>query len=122
MESVSSLVRGEVDLAKLELRQAITRLSTGGGLFAGAALVALFSIAFLLTAIALALATIMAPWAAALVMALVLAILAGVLGMIGRKKVREAEIRPVAAIQEVKADIEAIRSGIEQRKEKRAND
>ncbi len=122
MESVSSLVRGEVDLAKLEFHQAIARLSVGGGLFAGAELVTLFSIAFLLTAIAFALATVMAPWAAALVMAFGLAILAGILGMIGRKKVREAKIRPVAAIQGVKADIEAIRSGIEQRKEKRAND
>jgi hypothetical protein len=46
-QDVSALVRGEIALAKAEVRQDVKQAATGGGLFGAAALLALFAMTML---------------------------------------------------------------------------
>ncbi len=46
-QDVSALVRGEIALAKAEVRQDVKQAATGGGLFGAAALLALFALMML---------------------------------------------------------------------------
>jgi hypothetical protein len=46
-QDVSALVRGEIALAKAEVRQDVKQAATGGGLFGAAALLALFALMLL---------------------------------------------------------------------------
>jgi uncharacterized membrane protein YqjE len=55
LEDAGDLLRGEVALARVEMRQEAARLRTGGLLLAGAACAGVLALVFLLTAIAWAL-------------------------------------------------------------------
>jgi hypothetical protein len=49
---VSTIVRGEIDLAKHELKSSVKNAGTGAGLFIGAAALLLFSLTFLFIGVA----------------------------------------------------------------------
>ena len=116
MESISTLMRSEIDLVKLEIRQSVARLGSGGGMFATAAVLGLFAVGFLLATLAFLLARMMPAWGATLVVAVLLLIIAGVLVMVGRAKVRAAGTGARAAIETMKSDLEAIRSDLDRRR------
>jgi len=121
LESISELVRSEVELAKLEMRASVARAGAGGGLLAGAVVFVLFAFAFLLVTLAFLLAKFMPVWAAALVVAILLLAGAAILALAGREKLRNVEIRPTAAIDNVKSDFEMIRDEVRKQKESRTN-
>lgn len=121
-ESLSELIRSEVELAKLDFRLSVARLGAGGGLVAGAALFFLLSFAFALVALAFLLSIFMAPWAAALVVAFLLLVCAGILGWAGRERLRGVQFRPTAAIDGVKDDFEKIRDDLRTLKENRTDE
>ena len=45
-ESISTIVRGELELAKLELRSSVKNVGVGAGFFIGAAVLLIFSLTF----------------------------------------------------------------------------
>ena len=51
-ESISTIIRGEIELAKLELRSSVKNAGVGIGLFAAAAVLLVFSLTFGLIALA----------------------------------------------------------------------
>lgn len=115
-EDLSTLVRSEVALAKLELRQTAANIGVVGALFAAALFCVLFAMAFLLVTVVLALAEVLAPWLSALIVAVVLIITAVVLALIGKKKLTSVEFVPTRTVETVKDNVEAIKSDLARRK------
>jgi hypothetical protein len=108
-EQVSTLVRGEIALAESELKQKGTKAAIGGGLFGGAAVVAVFGVGTLVACAVLGLATVLDAWLAALIVAVVLLAGAGVLALIGKRDFKAATPPlPTDAIEGVKQDIHTV--------------
>jgi uncharacterized membrane protein YqjE len=110
-EQVSTLVRQELQLARLEMQEKGKRAGLGAGLFGGAGLMALYGGAALLTAIVLLIATSLEPWIAALIVAAGLFLIAGVLALTGKKQVDQVTpAAPEAAIESTKRDVDEVKA------------
>jgi len=109
----STLFRSEIALLKLEVKDTVAKLGGGTAMFAGAAFVALFGLAFLFVTIALGLMALgVAPWLSTLIVTVVLFAVAGVLAWIGKKKFAQVKFVPNESVQQTKADIDSIKSDI----------
>jgi len=107
---VTDLVKGELELAKLELIAKGKKAGVGAGLIAGALIVLLLFVTMLLTALVLGLGEIMPPWLAALLVALVLLIVAAVLAFIGYKSVQKAlPPKPERAMRGLERDVKVLK-------------
>jgi hypothetical protein len=109
-EHASSLVRLELELAKLEIGRKVGALGAGIGLGVGAALFALYALGFLFATIAAALATFLPTWLALLIVTLFLVVVAGVLGWLALGRVKKGTPPvPEQAIEEAKLTSEALK-------------
>jgi hypothetical protein len=88
-EDISTLMRGEIELAKAELRETVQVASRGGGLLAGAGVLAFLGFVFLLVTIAYVISLWLPVWAGFGIVTLVLIIVAAILGVIGKKRLDE---------------------------------
>lgn len=105
-EQTSTLVRQELELAKLELTQKGKRAGFGVGMFGGAGVLGLYALGALTAAVILALATAMAGWLAALIVAAAYGVVAGGLAVMGKAKVQQATPPiPEQATESVKEDV-----------------
>ncbi len=106
-EQTTTLVRQELELAKLELTEKGKRAGIGAGMFGGAGVVGLYAVGALTAGLILALATAVTGWLAALIVAVVYAAVAGVLALSGKSKVKQA-VPPVPeqATESVKEDVQ----------------
>ena len=86
-EQTTALVRQEVELAKAELSEKGKRAGIGAGMFGGAGLVGLLALGALTATFILLLATAVDAWLAALIVTAVYGAVAGVLALMGKKKV-----------------------------------
>lgn len=103
---VTALVHEEVELAKAEMSEKAKKLGIGAGMFGGAALCAVFSLAALIAAAIAAIGGLLPIWAAALIVGGVLAALAGVLALGGRSEVKQGSPPvPEEAINSSKEDV-----------------
>ncbi|HVT03927.1 MAG TPA: phage holin family protein [Thermoanaerobaculia bacterium] len=115
---LSTLVRSEVALAKLEVRQAIAGLGASSALLVAALFCGLLGLGFLFVTALLGLVALGVPaWLSSLIVTIVLFLIATVLGLSGKKKITTVQFLPAATIDNIKTDIDAIRSGIERAKE-----
>ncbi len=87
-ERVSSLVRLEIELAQVEVKQKVRRIVVGAGLGLAAALVLLVAVAFGLAAAAAGLAHAVPLWAALLIVAGALLVLTAPLGALAARSFR----------------------------------
>ncbi len=103
---VSTLVRQELELAKVELTAKGKQAGIGAGMFGGAGLFALYGVGALVATAILALATAVAAWLAALIVAVVLFAVAGVLALMGKPRAQRA-VPPVPeqTVATVKEDV-----------------
>lgn len=109
-QQTALLVRKELELAQLEMKEKGKRAGIGAGLFGGAGVVALYGGGALIAAIILVLGTALEPWIAALIVAVVLFAVAGLLGLTGKKQVEEATpAAPEEAIASTKRDIDEVK-------------
>jgi Flp pilus assembly protein TadB len=112
-EQTSKLVRQEIALARLEIREKIKHLEIGAGLLGAAAFFALFGAATLIAALVLVLATAMEAWLAALVVAVVLLGGAGIMALSGKRQIAQATPpAPEQAVENVHADIEEVKRSV----------
>lgn len=110
---VSMLIRSEIALLKLEIKEAVGKLGTGGALLGAAAFLGLIGIAFLFVTITLGLVALGVPaWASALIVTVVLFVAAAVLGMMGKKKLESVNFVPTEAIDHIKADIDTLKADV----------
>ncbi len=112
-EQTSRLVRQEIALARLEIRDKIKHLEVGAGLVGAAALCAFFGAGTLVAALVLVLATAMAGWLAALVVAVVLLGGAGIMALSGKRQIAQATPpAPEQAVENVHTDIEEVKRSV----------
>jgi hypothetical protein len=113
MENISTLFRSEIALVKLEFKDTVAKLGGGIGLFAGALFLAFVGVAFLFVTIVLGLVALgVPPWLSALIVAVVLFVIAGLLAMMGKKKFAAVQFVPTQSVEQIKSDIETIKSDI----------
>ncbi|MGO4228487.1 phage holin family protein [Arthrobacter sp. YAF34] len=91
---MSTLMRQEVELAKVELRQSATRAGKGSGMLAGAGVAGHFVLLFLSLALWWALGAIMGLGWSGVVIAVIWAIVAAVLASMGRKELKAIKGMP----------------------------
>lgn len=91
---VSTLIRQEVELAKAELQQSVSRIGKGAGMLGGAGLAGHFVLLFLSIALWWGLGNHMGYAKAALVVALIWAIIAAALAVLGRAQLKQAKGLP----------------------------
>ena len=110
---ISTLFRSEIALLKLEIKDTVTKLGGGTAMFAGAVFLGLFGVAFLFVTITLGLVAVGVPaWLSTLIVTVVLFAGAGVLAIMGKKKFAAIEFVPNDSIQQIKSDVESIKSDI----------
>jgi uncharacterized membrane protein YqjE len=102
---VSTLVRQELELAKVELTAKGKQAGIGAGMFGGAGLFALYGVGALVACAILALATAVAPWLSALIVAVVLFAVAGVLALAGKSRAKRAAPPMPQTVETVKEDV-----------------
>ena len=100
---MSTLMRQEVELAKVELKQTATRAGKGSGMLAGAGVAGHFVLLFLSLALGWALGTLMGLGWSAVVVAAIWGIVAAVLAAMGRKELNAIKGMPQTAetLQEI---------------------
>ncbi|WP_457973610.1 phage holin family protein [Arthrobacter sp. D1-17] len=100
---LSTLMRQELELAKVEAKQSATRAGKGSGMFAGAGVAGHFVLLFLSLALWYALGELMGLGWSAVVVALIWGIIAAVLATTGRKEFKRIKGMPQTAetVQEI---------------------
>jgi membrane protein implicated in regulation of membrane protease activity len=98
------LVRKQVELARIEMTEAVSVRAKGAGMMAGAAVMALFALGFVAAAGSVALALVLPAWAANLIVGLVFVAMAGVLALVGRNAIRNAPTTPERTQETLKED------------------
>jgi uncharacterized membrane protein YqjE len=110
---VSTLIRDELALAKLELAEKGKRAGLGGGLFGGAAVLALYGLGLLLTLAVVLLDLAWPLWLAVLVVMVVVFAAAGVAALVGKKELQAATPPlPNDAIAGVEADVQTVKTAV----------
>lgn len=108
---ISTLVRDELALAKAELAEKGKRAGVGGGLLGGAAVLAWFGLALLLTLAVVALDLVWPLWLAVLVVMVVVFAAAGIAALLGRKQLAKAgSLMPQDTIARVETDMQTVKN------------
>ena len=111
-EHAKRVVRLEIELATLELKQKLATLGVGMGMVVTAGVLALFGLGFALATIAAGLATFLPTWAALLIVAAFLFLSAGLLALLGRSALKKATPPlPERAISEARLTMDALKNG-----------
>lgn len=102
-KQMSTLVRGEIELAQVQLKAKITKLGIGGALLAGAGFLALYLLGLLLLGSVWAFGLIMPLWAAFFTVSGILLLIILLLALVGLgqiKKSKEYEVDPKTGLKE----------------------
>jgi len=102
--NVQEMVRSEVRLARVEIRDEATKTARAGAMLAAGAVLGMIAGVFMLVCVAQLLDLFMPDWAAALVVALALGIPAAILIMKGRDRLHVPV--PEKTIENVKENVE----------------
>ncbi|MFI5892074.1 phage holin family protein [Actinoplanes sp. NPDC051513] len=110
---ISTLVRDELALAKLELAEKGKRAGLGGGLLGGAAALGLYGLGLLLTLAVVLLDLAWPLWLSVLVVMVVVFAAAGVAALLGKQKL-QAAVPPVpsAAVAGAHADVQTVKNAV----------
>jgi uncharacterized membrane protein YqjE len=112
-EQVSTLVRDELALARIEMVEKGKRAGIGAGILGAGGVLALYGVGALLVTVGALLALVLPVWAAALIVTVVLFAVAGVAALVGKKQVSAAlPPEPEAAIASGRRDVEAAKAAI----------
>jgi len=107
-DTISNLVRAEIDQIKAEVTYKVKHFGIGSGFFVVALIVLPFLIFTLLAAAIFALALVMPAWAAALVVSGVLVLIIAVLVWIGIVNFQRGA-EPLESVESLKADLDALK-------------
>lgn len=110
---LSNLVRSEIALLKLELKESAAKLGTGGVLLGAAAFLGLVGIAFMFVTLTLGLVALGVPaWISALIVTVLLFIGAIVLALMGKKKLATVNFVPNESIDHIRTDIDTLKADV----------
>lgn len=108
-EQTSRLVRDELALAQIELRDTAKKAGKGAGLLSAAGVLALFGLGAAIATAIIALALVLPWWASALIVTGVLFLAAGIAALVGRREVQQVSPTPERTVENVKQDIDEVR-------------
>jgi hypothetical protein len=110
-DDLSGIIRGEIALAKAELRVDAKNAAVGGGLFGAAGYLGVLASVTAIITIAYALiAAGLAAWAAFLIVTVALLLVAGILALVGRSRIKKVS-PPERTIRSTKEAIAAVKPG-----------
>lgn len=110
---LSNLFRSEIALLKLELKDSVTKMGTGGAMMGAALFLALVGLAFLFVTITLGMVALgLPPWLSSLIVTVVLFAAAVVLLMMGKKKLQGVNIVPNESIEHIRGDLDALKADV----------
>jgi len=113
-QDISTLVRSEIALAKAEVSVQVKKAGVGGGLLAGAAVIAFYSVYFIFTTIVEGIQALGLPrWLSFLIVTVFMLLVAGVLGWLGVRKMKTVEPTPEKTISEAQTTVAALKSAAE---------
>ena len=105
VDGARTLVRQEVELAKIEVKEAVSAKAKGVGLMVGAGVMAMLALVFMAIAGAAALDLVLPRWAAYLIVGGVFVLLALILMLVARPALK-APATPALTQQTLKEDAE----------------
>ena len=103
---MSGLLRDELALAKVELKEEITKAGRAGGMFGAAALAGYMTIVLLSFAAAWGLAELMAIGWAFLIVGAIWGVAGGFLFLRGRDQLEKVNLKPAQTIDTLKEDVQ----------------
>lgn len=107
---VPELIRSEMRLAQAELTAKGKRAGMGLGAFGAAGLLAFYGVATLIATAVIALALALPAWLSALIVGVALLVVAGIVALVGKKKVDQATpLKPERAMTGVQEDIATVK-------------
>jgi hypothetical protein len=107
---ISTLIRDEIESLKQELVSRLKVAGVGLGLFAGAAVFAYFGAFAALATVVLVLSIFLWPWLAALIVTVLLFGSAGILALIGYRRLKRGMPPvPQSSLDSVKSDVQAFK-------------
>ena len=110
---LSNLFRSEIALLKLELKESAAKLGGGAALMAAALFLALIGLAFLFVTITLGMVALGVPaWLSSLIVTVVLFVAAGILVMMGKKKLESVNFVPTESIDHIRGDLDALKADV----------
>jgi len=108
-EQTSRLVRSELQLAQVELKNSAKHAGLGVGLFSVAGVLAWFGLGALIGTAIIALDLVLPLWAAALIVTLVLFVAAGIAALVVRGQVQQVTPTPERTVENVKLDVKEVK-------------
>ena len=110
---LSNLFRSEIALLKLELKESAAKLGGGAALLAAALFLGLIGLAFLFVTITLGLVALGVPaWLSSLIVTVVLFVAAGILVMMGKKKLESVNFVPTESIDHIRGDLDSLKADV----------
>ena len=103
---LSKLMRQEVSLAKVEMKEEATQAGKASGLLVGAGLIGYLVLVFLSLALMFALDNVMGIGWAAVITAVILGISSAVLFVVGRNKFKQVNPKPEQTVETLKEDVQ----------------
>ena len=102
---IQSIVRAEIRLATVEVREELTKAKQGAAMLVAAGVVLVMASGLALLAAVYALATVWPPWAAALAVAVAVAVAGGILAATGQRRVRDVHLPPQKTVNTVRENV-----------------
>jgi hypothetical protein len=107
---LSSIMRSEIELVKVEVKNDVSQAGKGAGMFAGAAVLGLYGFGLLLLAAAWGLVAAGLPvWLGLLIVAVLLFVIAAVLALIGKKAMAKVKGKPEKTIENAQQAVQAVK-------------
>lgn len=106
VEDLQKIIRGEMDLAKAEIKEDATSLGVAAGTLIAGAMVALVGFIFLMLGVTYLLNKSLEMWLSAGIVGAALTILGLILVMAGRNKLQSTSLTPTETIDSLKEDQE----------------
>lgn len=113
-QDISTLVRGEIALAKIEIGAQLKKAGVGGGLLAAAGVIAFYSVYFIFTTIAEGIQALgLSRWLSYLIVTLFMLLVAGLLAFMGIKKMQKVQPVPERTIANAEATVEGVKTALQ---------
>ena len=103
---IGTLFRKEVELARVETSEQLSRAAKAGGMLGAAAVIGFLDLILFSFAAAWALSEVVPEGVAFLIVAVLFAIVAGALGLAGKKRIASINPVPNQTVQTLKTDVQ----------------
>jgi len=104
VEDLQNIVRGEVRLAKTEMKEEASAMGRAAASIVAGALVALVGFIFLMLGVTYLINQSLEMWLSAGIVGVALLVIGGILAMIGKNRLQAASLKPTQTIDSLKED------------------